>query len=106
MRESKPLQKKAVIRERTRCLGPTPDLEEHVEPDWWRRIFNSLYLKTDADVVDDYHITRTEVDLFSEILKLSPEDKILDLCCGTDVTLWNWQGEGFKMLRDWIARII
>jgi len=82
MRESKPLQKKAVIRERTRCLGPTPDLEEHVEPDWWRRIFNSLYLKTDADVVDDYHITRTEVDLFSEILKLSPEDKILDLCCG------------------------
>ena len=33
-------------------------------------------------MVDDCHITRTEMDLFSEILKLSPEDKILDSCCG------------------------
>lgn len=66
----------------TKWLGPVIDLEEHVQPDWWRRIFNSIYLKTDADVVDDQHITRKEVDLFSEILRLSPEDKILDLCCG------------------------
>ncbi|KAF2959939.1 methyltransferase domain-containing protein [Thermotoga sp. 38H-to] len=63
-------------------LGPVTNLEEHVEPDWWSRIFNSLYLKTDADVVDDINITREEVDLFSHILKLSPEDHILDLCCG------------------------
>lgn len=64
------------------CLGPVPNLEERVPPDWWRRIFNSLYLKTDADVVDDQRITKAEVDLFIEILKLSPDDKILDLCCG------------------------
>lgn len=63
-------------------LGPVLNLEEHVQPDWWRRIFNSIYLKTDADVVDDQHITKMEVDLFLEILRLSPEDKILDLCCG------------------------
>lgn len=63
-------------------LGPVENLEEHVSPDWWRRIFNSLYLKTDADVVEDQSITRSEVDLFSKILRLSPEDKILDLCCG------------------------
>ena len=66
----------------TKTLGPVPNLEEHVEPDWWRRIFNSIYLKTDGDVVDDQDITRKEVDLFFRILRLSPEDKILDLCCG------------------------
>lgn len=33
-------------------------------------------------MVNDQDITRKEVDLFSEILRLSPEDKILDLCCG------------------------
>lgn len=65
-----------------KLLGPVPNLEEYVQPDWWRRIFNSLYLKTDADVVDDHSITIREVDLFSEILRLSPENKILDLCCG------------------------
>lgn len=58
------------------------NLEECVQSDWWRRIFNSIYLKTDADVVNDPEITKREVDLFSKILKLTPKDKILDLCCG------------------------
>jgi D-alanine-D-alanine ligase len=65
-----------------RCLGPVPNLEEHVQSDWWRKIFNAFYLKTDADVVDDENITRQEIDDFVKILKLSPDDKILDLCCG------------------------
>lgn len=65
-----------------KSLGPVINLEEHVFPDWWRRIFNSIYLKTDADVVEDKEITRKEVDLFSEVVSLSPDDKILDLCCG------------------------
>ncbi len=65
-----------------KILGPVQDLEEHVHPDWWRNIFNHLYLKTDADVVDDQNITRHEVDDLCEMFKLSPEDKILDLCCG------------------------
>ncbi|MDP2944750.1 MAG: methyltransferase domain-containing protein, partial [Atribacterota bacterium] len=62
--------------------GPVPDLEEHVRPDWWSRIFNYLYLKTDGDVVDDLSITASEITQFLDILKLSPEDRILDLCCG------------------------
>jgi len=65
-----------------RCLGPVPNLEEHVHPDWWKNIFNSFYLKTDADVVDDCNMTRQEIDMFVKILNLSPEDKVLDLCCG------------------------
>ena len=65
-----------------KSLGPVPDLEEHVQPDWWRFIFNSIYLKTDGDVIDDAQITCREMDVFTEILKLTPEHKILDLCCG------------------------
>lgn len=65
-----------------RFLGPVPNLEEHVHPDWWRAIFNPLYLKTDGDIVDDQCITGNEVDLFSRTLALEPEDRILDLCCG------------------------
>jgi D-alanine-D-alanine ligase len=65
-----------------KSLGPVPNLEEHVQPDWWRLIFNSLYLKTDGDVVDDPQVTTKEIDTFLNVLKLSPEDKILDLCCG------------------------
>ena len=65
-----------------RCLGPISDLEKHVRPDWWRDIFNSLYLKTDADVVDDEGITCREVDNLLKVLKLSSQDRILDLCCG------------------------
>jgi D-alanine-D-alanine ligase len=59
-----------------------PDLEEHVHPDWWRSIFNSLYLKTDGDVVDDQNITREEVSLYCRGVNLSGEDRVLDLCCG------------------------
>ena len=65
-----------------KSIVPVSNLEEHVKPDWWRRIFNSIYLKTDGDVVDDQHITNKEADFFSGILKLSQKDKILDLCCG------------------------
>ncbi|MDI6892847.1 MAG: methyltransferase domain-containing protein [Actinomycetota bacterium] len=77
-----PLHRRRASTGGTKSLGPVSNLEEHIQPDWWRYIFNSIYLKTDADVVDDQEITRKEVDLFSEILGLKPEDKILDLCCG------------------------
>lgn len=41
-----------------------------------------MYLKTDADIVEDNHITESEVSMFSEILQLKPNDKILDMACG------------------------
>ncbi len=63
-------------------LGPVDDLEMHLRPDWWRKIFNSMYLKTDADVVDDRQITRNEVEVFTSILNLTKESVILDLACG------------------------
>ena len=80
--KSKYMPSRVISRKKIKCLGAVEHLEECVEPDWWRRIFNSLYLKTDGDVVDDKSITKGEVDLLSEILSLSKEDRILDLCCG------------------------
>ncbi len=94
----KPAQGGKNSKRRGRLLGPVPDLEEHVRPDWWQSIFNSLYLKTDGDVVDNENITRQEVDLFSQILKLSPEDKILDLCCGQGRHSLELTRRGFKYI--------
>lgn len=63
-------------------LGPVEDLETHVRSDWWQTLFNSLYLKTDADLLDDMEVTNKEVDLIVSILGLAQEEKVLDLCCG------------------------
>ena len=53
-----------------RTLGPVSDLERHLPPEWWKSLFNSLYLKTDGDVVENDINTVRDVDL------------ILDVCCG------------------------
>jgi D-alanine-D-alanine ligase len=102
MKQLKKISDKALMREKksaqqARVLGPVDSLEDHVQPDWWRNIFNYLYLKTDADVVDDLNITRKEVDLFSTILNLSTDDTILDLCCGQGRHALEINKRGFKV---------
>lgn len=62
--------------------GPVISLEDHVSIDWWKNIFNSLYLKTDGDVVENNNLTSKEIDEYVDILKTKKDDKILDLCCG------------------------
>jgi len=85
-------------RKKLRVLGPVSNLEEYVPPNWWKYIFSSLYLKTDGDVVEDKNITSQEVDLFLAILKLSQEDKILDLCCGQGRHSLELVRRGFKCI--------
>jgi len=65
-----------------KTYGPVQDLERHVRRDWWRRLFNSLYLKTDGDVVENHENTAREVDILIQAASLTPADAILDLCCG------------------------
>lgn len=79
MKTKKEPQKKDSI---SKCLGPIADLEKHLPHDWWRTIFNSIYLKTDADVVENDYATVNEVDVFLNISHIEPTDNILDLCCG------------------------
>ncbi len=83
---------------RCKALGPVTNLEEYVNPSWWRNIFNPLYLKTDGDVVEDKRITNEEVDQFISALKISPEDKILDLCCGQGRHSLELSRRGFKFI--------
>ncbi|MBN2021701.1 MAG: methyltransferase domain-containing protein [Pirellulales bacterium] len=66
----------------SRTIGPVHDLERHLPQDWWRRLFNSIYLKTDGDVVENDANTRREVELLVRSVGLEPNDRILDLCCG------------------------
>jgi D-alanine-D-alanine ligase len=102
MKQLKKISDKTLTREKksihpTMVLGPVDSLEDHVQPDWWRNIFNYLYLKTDADVVDDLNITRKEVDLFSIILNFTTDDTILDLCCGQGRHALEITRRGFKV---------
>ncbi len=53
-----------------------------VDPDWWKELFDEIYLKTDARSVCDDDVTRREIDLLLELLPLSRDHEILDLCGG------------------------
>lgn len=53
-----------------------------VDPDWWKKLFDDIYLVTDARSVCDDDITGHEVDLICELLPVVPGQKILDLCGG------------------------
>jgi D-alanine-D-alanine ligase len=53
-----------------------------VEPDWWKAIFDEVYLLTDARSVCNDAITGREIDLICELLPVQPEHRILDLCGG------------------------
>lgn len=63
-------------------LGPIADLEAHLPEDWWREMFDALYLMTDGDVVENESATTQEVDNLIAAFGLEPESRILDLCCG------------------------
>lgn len=76
------LNTKTLKSKKIKTIGPVINLEEHVHAEWWRQIFNSFYLKTDGDVVNDNEITQDEINLFCNILNFNKEDFILDLCCG------------------------
>ena len=67
---------------RARTLGPVSDLERHLPSEWWRTLFNSLYLETDGDIVENDRNTDQEVDLLIGSAGFERHQRILDLCCG------------------------
>lgn len=66
----------------TKTLGPVSDLERHLPSDWWLGLFNSLYLKTDGDVVENDENTVAEINAVVDLTGINRDDYILDLCCG------------------------
>jgi len=53
-----------------------------VDPDWWKTMFDDVYLMTDARSVCDEALTRLEVDVVCELLPIKIGHTILDLCGG------------------------
>ena len=53
-----------------------------VDPNWWKTLFDDVYLLTDARSVGDESLTRLEVDVVCELLPVEAGHKILDLCGG------------------------
>ena len=78
------------------CLGPVADLEAHLPEEWWRKLFNALYVKTDGDVVENLENTRREVDFIGSSAKIQPYSHILDLCCGQGRHCMELARRGFK----------
>jgi len=78
------------------CLGPVADLEAHLPEEWWRKLFNALYVKTDGDVVENVENTRREVDFIIKAAAIQPHSQILDLCCGQGRHCLELARRGFK----------
>ncbi len=91
---SKPKRaKRAPVRS---CLGPVADLESHLPSEWWRKLFNALYVKTDGDVVENSENTRREVDFIVSAAAVQSHSHILDLCCGQGRHCLELARRGFK----------
>ena len=79
-----------------------------VDPDWWKSLFDEIYLITDARSVCDDALTRREVDVICELLPLDHDHKILDLCGGHGRHTFELYKRGFKKctLFDYSKRLI
>jgi D-alanine-D-alanine ligase len=53
-----------------------------VDLDWWKTLFDEVYLVTDAQIVCNPPLTKREVDVVEQALRLRPAHRILDLCGG------------------------
>ncbi len=82
-----------------RSLGPVSDLERHLPSDWWSTLFNSFYLKTDGDVVENQANTSAEVDLLIDATGIKPTDAILDVCCGQGRHAIELARRGYKQVQ-------
>ncbi len=80
----------------SRTLGPVSDLERHLPQEWWKDLFNSLYLKTDGDVVENDQNTVKDIDLVVKTTGIQPTDHILDLCCGQGRHSLELASRGFR----------
>jgi len=91
-----PKSTRGAPRQGGRTLGPVSDLERHLPQDWWRTLFNSVYLKTDGDVVEDDRNTAADVDMVIRVAGLEPDDRVLDLCCGQGRHCLELSRRGFR----------
>ncbi|MGD9018535.1 MAG: class I SAM-dependent methyltransferase [Desulfobacterales bacterium] len=69
-----------------------------VDPDWWKALFDDIYLVTDARSVCNAELTRCEVKVIRKLLPIRPEDRILDLCGGHGRHSLELSRQGFRKI--------
>ncbi len=69
-----------------------------VKKDWWKEVFDEIYLITDARSVCNKKITSREVDFLEKTLKLKKKDRILDLCGGNGRHSFELAKRGYRNL--------
>ena len=69
-----------------------------VEPDWWKTLFDEVYLVTDAPFVCNPALTKREVDVIEVVLRLRPAARILDLCGGQGRHALEFARRGYQHL--------
>lgn len=67
-----------------------------INPDWWKTLFDEIYLITDSRSVCDNELTCREVDFLEQVLKLEKSLPILDLCGGQGRHSLELSRRGFK----------
>lgn len=67
-----------------------------VKKNWWKTLFDDLYLQTDARSVCDEALTRREVDFLVQKLDLNRSDFLLDLCGGHGRHALEFSRRGFR----------
>ncbi|MBW2412365.1 MAG: class I SAM-dependent methyltransferase [Deltaproteobacteria bacterium] len=79
-----------------------------VDPDWWKTMFDEVYLITDARSVCDEVLTCREVDVVCELLPLESGHRILDLCGGHGRHTFELYKRGFTecTLLDYSQKLI
>ena len=69
-----------------------------VESDWWKTLFDEVYLVTDAPFVCNPALTKHEVDVIEAVLRLRPAVRILDLCGGQGRHALEFARRGYRDL--------
>lgn len=69
-----------------------------VKKNWWKTLFDEVYLQTDARSVCDEALTRREVDFLIRKLGLHKSDPVLDLCGGHGRHALEFSRRGFKQM--------
>jgi len=69
-----------------------------VEPDWWKTLFDEVYLVTDAPFVCNPALTKREVDVIEAVLHLRPTVRLLDLCGGQGRHALEFARRGYQHL--------
>lgn len=79
-----------------------------VNADWWKEIFDDIYLMTDARSVCDKELTQKEVDFIESALNLEKSAPVLDLCGGQGRHAIELSRRGFQnvLVLDYSAYLI